>query len=182
MRVPVGMGKPAGDASLTTNVNHAEPALPRPTRSERQAKIDEQTEANAKRRVLEWENKYRMHTVAKHGPEIPDIAMRQRAIDGTNPTTGRGGVISSSSKFTSWKLQMHTINKALYKMRGKQPSPTGFDSEGNPVVKMEISGAGHGYKPNKNDRQNPRRFENLNNAEVRFDKNNPTRPFTAFPY
>ncbi|XKU39428.1 hypothetical protein BG51_16550 [Pseudomonas [fluorescens] ATCC 17400] len=108
--------------------------------------------------------------------------MRQRAIDGTNPTTGRGGVISSSSKFTSWKLQTHTINKALYKMRGKQPSPTGFDSEGNPVVKMEVSGAGYGYKPNRNDRQNPRRFENLNNAEVRFDKNNPTRPFTAFPY
>ncbi|MFC6337891.1 RHS repeat-associated core domain-containing protein [Pseudomonas karstica] len=164
-----------------TRVEIKEPSAPQPGSTARQAKIEVLTEANAKRRVLEWEKKYDMHTVVKHGPEIPDNAMKQRTIDGINPANGKKGKINSSSQFTSWKMQMHAINNALYKMQGKSPSPTGFDSEGNPVVRMEMPGAGHGYKPNKKDKQNPKRVESLNNAEVRFDKNNVTRPFTALP-
>ncbi|MGY2331541.1 type IV secretion protein Rhs, partial [Pseudomonas sp. SDT2931_S440] len=171
----------AGVEKPTAKVDDSEPPLPKQTQAERRTKIDELTEANAKRRVLEFEKKYDMHTVVKHGPEIPGRAMKQRAIDGTNPTNGKKGKISSSSQFKSWKVQLHAINKALYKMRGKNPSSTGFDNEGNPVVVMELPEAGHGYRPNSKDKQNPKYSENMNKAEVRFDKNNVSRPFTAFP-
>ena len=71
-----------------TGVDHGEPALPQLTRAQRQEKIDELTEANAKRRVLEQEKKYDMHMVGKHGPEVENVKMRRRSIDGTDPITG----------------------------------------------------------------------------------------------
>ncbi len=187
---PLGLSTcPGGDGckpSVTPQqpakgINHGEPALPQPTRAQRQARIDELSEANAKRNVLGWEQEYDMHTVEKHGPEIPDNALKQRSIDGTNPTTGGPGPISSSSQFKTWKMQLHAINKALGRMQGSSPSPTGFDGHGNPVVVVELPGAGRGYKPNNTDINNPRYTENMDKAEIRFDANNPTRPFTAFP-
>ncbi|WP_248488221.1 RHS repeat-associated core domain-containing protein [Pseudomonas sp. CYM-20-01] len=163
------------------NVDEGAPALPQLPRTNGQSRIDALTEANAKRRVLSWEQEYDMHTVEKHGPEIPDSALKQRSIDGTNPTTGESGYISSSSQFNSWKMQLHAINKALGRMQGDSPSPTGLDNAGNPVVVVELPGAGRGYKPNTGDLNNPRYIENMDRAEIRFDRHNPTRPFTAFP-
>ena len=66
-------------------------------------------------------------------------------------------------------------------MQGPNPSPTGLDTDGNPVVVMDMPGAGHGYKPNKKDKNNPKYLKSMDKAEVRFDKKNVTRPFTAFP-
>uniref|UniRef100_UPI0027DDFF4F RHS repeat domain-containing protein n=1 Tax=Pseudomonas sp. Xaverov 259 TaxID=2666086 RepID=UPI0027DDFF4F len=163
------------------NVDDGVPALPHLARAERQARIGELTESNAKQRVLNWEKKYNMHATEKHGPEIPDHALKQRSIDGTNPTTGKKEPINSSSQFKTWKMQLHAINKALGKMQSNSPSPTGFDKQGNPVVIVELPGAGRGYKPNSKNPKNPKYIENMDRAEIRFDKNNPTRPFTAFP-
>lgn len=123
-----------------------------------------------------------MHTVAKHGKEIPSTAMQKRSIDGTNPANGKKGKVNSSSQFKSWKMQLHALNKAIHKMQDGNPSYTGHDPSGNPVIKMEMPGAGHGYKPNKKDKDNPKYIENMDHVEVRFDKNDKTRPFTAFPY
>ncbi|MFL1505131.1 type IV secretion protein Rhs, partial [Pseudomonas sp. O64] len=179
---PGGDGcKPNATAEPKPKVNDGTPALPHQPKTERQARIDQLTESNAKRKVLGWEQKYDMHATEKHGPEIPDEALKQRSIDGTNPTTGTKGPISSSSQFKSWKMQLHAINKALGKMQSNSPAPTGFDKTGNPVVVVELLGAGRGYKPNSKDPRNPKYIESMDSAEIRLDKNNPTRPFTAFP-
>lgn len=122
-----------------------------------------------------------MHTIGKHGPEIHDAAMKQRAIDGTDPTTGRSGRVNSSSQFRTWKMQLHAINEALTReARGMSPH-TGFDRKENPIVRIEQPNTGRGYKPNKKDTQNPKLNESMNGAEVKFDPKNSDRPFTAFP-
>jgi hypothetical protein len=120
--------------------------------------------------------------VAKHGKEIPSASMKKRSIDGTNPATGKKGKISSSSQFKSWKIQLHTLNKAINRMQGSNPSYTGYDSFGNPTTRIEVPDAGHGYKPNKKDKYNPKHIEHMDHVEVRFDRDDITRPFTAFPY
>ncbi|WP_405647944.1 RHS repeat domain-containing protein, partial [Pseudomonas sp. Ld6] len=163
------------------SVNEGAPALPQLGRTQRQARIDELAEANAKRKVLGWEQEYDMHSVEKHSPEIPDNALRQRSIDGTNPTTGEREAINSSSQFKTWVMQLNAINKAMGRMQGDSPLPTGFDRRGNPVVIVELPGAGRGYKPNHRNLNDPKYIENMDRAEIRFDRNNPTRPFTAFP-
>ncbi len=187
---PLGLSTcPGGDgcepassgAHPKPSVNEGTPALPQLTRAERQAKIGELAEINAKRKVLGWEQEYDMHAVEKHGPEIPDNALKQRSIDGTNPTNGQRGAINSSSQFKSWRMQLHAINKAIGRMQGDSPSPTGSDRNGNPVVVVDLPGAGRGYKPNSRNVNNPRYIENMDKAEIRFDRSNPTRPFTAFP-
>jgi hypothetical protein len=132
--------------------------------------------------VLELEEKYDMHTVSKHGKEISRAAMQKRSIDGTNPATGKKGRVNSSSQFKTWKIHLHALNKSVPRMQRSNPSYTGYDSLGNPVIKMEISNAGHGYKPNKKDKNNPKYVETMDHVEVRFDKYEITRPFTAFPY
>jgi hypothetical protein len=58
---------------------------------------------------------------------------------------------------------------------------TGKDHNKNLIVRMELPGAGRGYKPNKKDARNPTLIEDLNWFEVKFDKDNVLRPFTAFP-
>ncbi|OOV95285.1 type IV secretion protein Rhs, partial [Pseudomonas sp. MF6394] len=163
------------------SVNEGAPALPQLGRTQRQARIDELVEANAKRKVLGWEQEYDMHSVEKHSPEIPDNALRQRSIDGTNPTTGEREAINSSSQFKTWVMQLNAINKAMGRMQGDSPLPTGFDRRGNPVIIVELPGAGRGYKPNHRNLNDPKYIENMDRAEIRFDRNNPTRPFTAFP-
>ncbi|OYU08652.1 MAG: type IV secretion protein Rhs [Pseudomonas sp. PGPPP1] len=168
----------------TASVDQGEPALPQLTREQRQARIDELTEANAKRRVWEYEEKYEMHTVAKHGPEITDSALKQRAIDGTDPGTGLpspSGKGNSSSQFHSWKMQLGALNKAMTrKSLGLEPS-NGKDQNQNPILRLELPGAGRGYRPNKKDTENPHLNENMNWFEVKFDKKDKDRPFTAFP-
>ncbi|NWE21968.1 RHS repeat domain-containing protein, partial [Pseudomonas sp. P7548] len=189
---PLGLSTCPGDgckpdvssALPTPSVSEGAPDVPQLTRTERQARIDKLTEANAKRRVQELELKYDMHTVAKHGPEITDTALKQRAIDGTDPSTGlrkpkaKGNL---SSQFHSWKMQLNALNKALTrKSLGLDPF-NGKDKNLNPVLRLELSGAGRGYRPNKKDPANPTLNENMNWFEVKFDKNDNNRPFTAFP-
>ena len=139
------------------------------------------SEENAKRRVVETQRKYRMHTIEKHGPEIPDVVLRQRAIDGTDPITGTPGRLNKSSQFKSWRIQMHALNEALTRKTRGLPAHTGFDREQNPIVRVKMPGAGRGYKPNRRDRQNPIFNENMNGAEIKFDKVHTDRPFTGFP-
>ncbi|HGM5553960.1 TPA: RHS repeat-associated core domain-containing protein [Pseudomonas putida] len=163
-------------------VDDGEPALPKMTAQERRARIDELAEENAKREVLKLEKKYKMHTVAKHNPEITDKALKQRSIDGSHPT--KKGVkegVNSSSQFKSWLLQLHAINDAISRMSRKPPAPTGFTKTGDPVVRKEMPNGGRGYKPNKKDKQNPKYIDELNYSEVRFDSKDIKKPYTAFP-
>jgi hypothetical protein len=78
-------------------------------------------------------------------------------------------------------MQFRAIDYALSKMQGDVPEPTGYDGEQNPYVRMELPGAGRGYKPNNKDLDNPRYVETLDGAEIKFDRKNVKRPFTAFP-
>jgi RHS repeat-associated protein len=163
-------------------VDEGEPALPKLTGEQRRARIGELAEANAKRRVIEFEKKYDMHTVAKHNPEIPDAALKQRSIDGSHPT--KPGVkegVNSSSQFSSWLLQFHAINDAVSRMSRNPPAPTGFTNKGDPVVRKEMPNAGRGYKPNRKDKNNPTYVDELNYSEVRFRRQDIKKPYTGFP-
>jgi RHS repeat-associated protein len=174
-------GCKAPDDTTGAKVDEGEPPLPKMTAEQRRARIDELAEANAKRRVLEWEDEYDMHSVAKHNPEIPDKALKQRSIDGSHPTKkGKKGPITPSSQFKTWLLQFNAINDAVSRMNRKNPLPTGYTPDGDPVIRKEMPGGGRGYKPNKKDRSNPRYIESLDYSEVRFDQIS-LKPYTGFP-
>ncbi|PTC22071.1 type IV secretion protein Rhs, partial [Pseudomonas palleroniana] len=165
-------------------VDERQPALPKQAREERRSRIEDLSEANAKRRVLELEEKHNMHSVAKHSPEINDAALRQRAIDGTDPSTGLlkpGKSGNLSSQFHSWRMQLGALNKALTRNSLGLDPFNGKDHNQNPILKLELLGAGRGYRPNKKDPKSPHLNEKLNWFEVKFDKKDNTRPFTAFP-
>jgi RHS repeat-associated protein len=175
-------GCQAPDDTTGVRVDEGEPALPKLSGDQRRARIDVLAEANAKRRVLEWEDEYDMHTVAKHNPEIPDVPLKQRSIDGSHPTKkGKKEKINPSSQFKSWLLQMNAINDAVSRMRRNPPAPTGFTQSGDPVVRKEMPGGGRGYKPNKKDLDNPHYIDELNYSEVRFRQGGLVKPYTAFP-
>ncbi|WP_095052835.1 RHS repeat-associated core domain-containing protein [Pseudomonas sp. Irchel s3b2] len=169
-------GCPLSVDSSKPAVNKGSPKLPKANHTE------PKTEEEAKRQVLKWNREYKMHSVEKHGPEIDDKALKQRSIDGSHPTKkGVRGPIRPSSQFSSWTMQYRAISYALSKMHRDVPEPTGYDSEQNPFVRMKLPGAGRGYKPNNKDLDNPRYVETLDGAEIKFDRKNVKRPFTAFP-
>lgn len=58
---------------------------------------------------------------------------------------------------------------------------TGWDHNNDPIVRMELPGAGRGYRPNKKDNQNPTLNDDLNWLEVKFDKDKVAWPYTGFP-
>jgi hypothetical protein len=160
------------------------PPLPKMTAQERRARIDEVAEENAKRRVTEYEDLYGMHTVKKHSSEISDPALKQRAIDGADPHTGiipKGAKGNLSSQFHNWRMHLGALNKAMTKDKNGLIMHTGKDQNKNPIVRLELPGAGRGYRPNKKDNQNPSLNESLNWFEVKFDQVNTQNPFTAFP-
>ncbi|SFH30576.1 RHS repeat-associated core domain-containing protein, partial [Pseudomonas sp. NFACC45] len=169
------------DPAVKVGVDEGEPALPM-TAEQRRARIDELGEANARGRVIRMEEEYRMHTVEKHSPEISDAALKQRAIDGANPHTGKipkGAYGSLSSQFSNWRIHFNALNKAMTRENlGLEPF-TGRDHKKDGIVRQELPGAGRGYRPNKKDMKNPKLNENLNWFEVRFDKNKV--PYTGFP-
>jgi hypothetical protein len=75
----------------------------------------------------------------------------------------------------------NALNKAMTR-EGLGLSPyTGFDHNKAPIVRMELPGAGRGYRSNKKDNNSPTLNEDLNWFEVKFDKQDKTRPFTNFP-
>jgi hypothetical protein len=65
-----------------------------------------------------------MHTIGKHGPEVPDSVMRQRPIGG-----------------------------ALTRKIRNMPQYDGVDGRDNPIVRVGSKNGGRGYKPNKKDPQ-----------------------------
>jgi RHS repeat-associated protein len=165
-------------------VDEGEPALPKMTAPERRARVDELAEENAKRRVSEYEKIYDMHTVKKHSSEISDPALKQRAINGADPHTGevpKGAKGNPSSQFHSWRMHLGALNKAMTKDKNGLIRHTGMDQKKNPIVRLELPGAGRGYRPNKKDAQNPGLNEDMNWFEVKFDKVNTQEPFTGFP-
>ncbi|ANI58005.1 RHS repeat-associated core domain-containing protein [Pseudomonas sp. GR 6-02] len=177
-----GCGAP--DDTTGARVDEGEPQLPKLTGEQRRARIDELAEANAKRRVEEMEAKYDMHTVKKHSSEISDQALNQRAVNGADPHTGevpKGARGNLSSQFRNWRMHLGALNKAMTREALGLSPHTGKDQNKNPIVRMELPGAGRGYKPNKKDARNPTLNEDLNWFEVKFDKDNVLRPFTAFP-
>jgi len=165
-------------------VEEGAPPLPKMTAQERRARIDEVAEENAKRRVSEYEELYDMHTVKKHSSEIPDRALKQRAINGADPHTGvvprppRG---NPSSQFHNWRMHLGALNKAMTRNKNGLIMHTGDDQHDTPIVRLELPGAGRGYKPNRRDSQNPVLNDDMNWFEVKFDKINTQEPFTGFP-
>ena len=194
---PLGLSSCPGDGGCTATgviedpsnaalASNQEPKAPTPQTSQeqRRIKIEELSEFNAKRQVHRYEKKYDMHTIGKHGPEISNSALKQRAIDGTDPITGKTPKTNRgnpSSQFLTWKLQMHAINNAITRRARGLPIATGVDIKGNPIVRMEQKDSGRGYRPNKKDTSNPTLNEHMSGAEIKFDPNNPYRPFTAYP-
>ncbi len=165
-------------------VEEGAPSLPKMTAQERRARLDEVAEENAKRRVHEYEDLYDMHTVKKHSSEIPDRALKQRGINGADPHTGivplraRGNL---SSQFHNWRMHLGALNKAMTKDKDGLIMHTGKDQKGNPIVRLELPGAGRGYRPNKMIQQDPSLNEDMNWFEVKFDQGNTQKPFTGFP-
>ncbi|MGE7965326.1 RHS repeat-associated core domain-containing protein [Pseudomonas sp. NPDC089918] len=177
-------GCKAPDDTTGARVDEGEPPLPKLTGDQRRARIDELAEANAKGRVMAMEDKYDMHTVKKHSSEISDTALKQRAINGADPNTGRipnGARGNLSSQFSSWRVHFNALNKALTRERLGLSPHTGTDHNRDPIVRMELPGAGRGYRPNRIDQSNPKLNEDLNWFEVKFDKDDVTRPYTGFP-
>ncbi|SEJ59125.1 RHS repeat domain-containing protein, partial [Pseudomonas sp. NFACC07-1] len=169
------------DPAVKVGVDEGEPRLPM-TAEQRRARIDALGEANAKRRVVAMEEKYRMHTVEKHSSEISDVALKQRAINGANPHTGeipKGANGSLSSQFSNWRIHLNALNKAMTREKLGLDPFTGVDHKNDRVVRQELPGAGRGYKPNKKDKQNPKLNEDLNWFEVKFGKDG--LPYTGFP-
>ncbi len=172
------------DPTGKAKVDEGEPGLPQMTSAQRQARIDELAEANAKKQVWKIQTENNMHTIDKHGPEITDAALKQRAIDGTDPDTGRkphrprGNL---SSQFSNWRVHFNALNKAMTRERLGLDPFTGKDQNKNSIVKLELPGAGRGYRPNKKDNQNPTLNEDMGWFEVKFDKKDETKPFTGFP-
>jgi hypothetical protein len=165
-------------------VEEGAPPLPKMTAQERRARLDEVAEENAKRRVTEYEDLYGMHTVKKHGSEISDQALKQRGINGADPHTGnvpRGARGNLSSQFHNWRMHLGALNKAMTKDKNGLIMHTGKDQNNIPIVRLELPGAGRGYRPNRRNQQNPTLNENLNWFEVKFDEINTQKPFTGFP-
>ncbi|MGY2414725.1 RHS repeat-associated core domain-containing protein, partial [Pseudomonas pergaminensis] len=163
-------------------VDHGEPFTPYSARTETQARIEELTEANAKRRILEYETKYDMHMVGKHGPAVDSTKIRRRSVDGRDPITDilpNNGKGVPSSQFNSWKLQLQAWTKATSRTERGLPRYTGVDDKKNDIVRLELPGAGRGYRPNKKDPNNPTFNPSMNGAEMKFREDG--TPFTLFP-
>jgi len=120
--------------------------------------------------------------VGKHGPEVSDGAFKKRAIDGTNPITGktpkskRG---NPSSRFYNYVLMHKAYVLATTRTQHGLPRFTGKDGEGNDVVRMRLPNAGEGYFPNTKSKENPK-LVNLNGFEMKFDPETGV-PFTLYP-
>ncbi len=76
---------------------------------------------------------------------------------------------------------MNVLNEALTRKIRGLPAHTGFDRNQNPIVRIEYPGAGRGYKPNRGNSQDLILNENMNGAEIKFDRADPDKPFTALP-
>ncbi|MFW0756594.1 RHS repeat-associated core domain-containing protein [Pseudomonas sp. H11T01] len=161
------------DPAAKARVDEGEPDLPKHKLS---------AEELAKKEVKRLNDSQGMHMVGKHSPEVPDAALKQRAIDGTNPITGkrpRHKAGSSSSRFYSWELQLEAYKLATSRTENGLPAFTGKDRSSNDIVRMKFPGAGEGYIPNPKSPENPKLMD-MNRIEMKFDRDTGI-PFTLFP-
>ncbi|WP_218168748.1 hypothetical protein [Pseudomonas reactans] len=121
-----------------------------------------------------------MSIVKNHSAEIPDAALKQRSIDGTNPVTGEKGAIKPSAQFKNYRIQLKVFEEATSRELRKLALFTGEDEYGNPIVEMEMQECGRGYTPNEKFLEHPTLNENMNRAVVKFDRET-KQPYTAFP-
>jgi hypothetical protein len=120
--------------------------------------------------------------VGKHGPEVPDEKWKQRAIDGTNPITGktpkdRNG--NPSSRFYNYEIMLEAYVLATTRVENGLPRFTGKDSQLADIVRMDLPGAGEGYVPNPKSKENPKLIK-LDRFEMKFDRVTGV-PFTLYP-
>ena len=116
----------------------------------------------------------------KHGPDVTDLALKQRAIDGASPITGKKWSVNCSAQFVSWRANMDVLNEATPRETRNMPRFTGEDAKGNLVVRMEAPKIGRGYIPNKDEPGSPVFFNEMNKFEVKFDYET-LRPISAYP-
>ncbi|WP_426135220.1 hypothetical protein [Pseudomonas sp. PWP3-1b2] len=121
-----------------------------------------------------------MSIVKNHSAEIPDTALKQRSIDGTNPITGEKGAIKPSAQFKNYRVQLAVLEESTSRSVRKLEIFTGEDEYGNPIVEMEMQGCGRGYIPNEQCFESPELNENMNRAVAKFDRET-KRLYTAFP-
>ena len=169
-------GKPGcrvpGDIS-GAKVDEGEPALPAPELT---------AEEKAKKEIIRLNDSQGMHMVGKHDPEISNAKWKQRAIDGTNPITGktpknRQG--NPSSRFHSFELMLKAYTLGTTRVENGLPRFTGKDAQLADIVRMDLPGAGEGYIPNSKSVQNPKLIK-MNRFEMKFDKETGI-PFTLYP-
>uniref|UniRef100_UPI00200C8F71 RHS repeat domain-containing protein n=1 Tax=Pseudomonas sp. MWU15-20650 TaxID=2933107 RepID=UPI00200C8F71 len=150
---PGGDGcKPSASAQPhTEGVNHGEPALPQLNRAERQARIDELSEANAYRRLREIEQAFpRAHFLERHGAQTSLAAQLERVRSGKNPTTGEieryiGGnrhgqpkIPTAATRYLSHRDQLNAIYRAKLILRR-----TNLETSREPMDMGKIIGEGY---------------------------------------
>ncbi|MGE1153188.1 RHS repeat domain-containing protein, partial [Pseudomonas kitaguniensis] len=137
--------------SPAESVNHGEPALPRLTRAERQAKIDELAEANIYRRLSELEAEIPgAHFLEKHGAQTTLASQLERVHTARNPTTGeierytdgrRIGLPrtpSAATRYISHRDQLNAIYRARLIARR-----TDLETSRKPMEMGKIIGEGY---------------------------------------
>jgi RHS repeat-associated protein len=169
---PNKSGCSAPDDATGAKVDEGEPALPKPKLSAAEL---------AEKEVKRLNDSQGMHMVGKHSPAVPDAKWKQRAIDGTDPITGRRPWHqrgNPSSRFSSWELMLEAYTLATTRTERGLSKFTGIDREGNNIVRMKLPGAGEGYVPNPKSKENPKHVR-LDGFEMKFgDKD---IPFTLYP-
>ncbi|WP_434694561.1 RHS repeat protein [Pseudomonas sp. Z1-14] len=163
----VGVQDPAAKVA----VDEGEPALPKPT-----------TEELAEKEVRRLDREQSMHMVGKHSLAVSDQKWKQRAVDGTDPLSGKtpkNKIGNPSSRFSSWEMQLKAYNLAVNREKYGLSRFTGRDQNNNNIIRMELPGAGEGYIPNKKDPSNPKLVA-MDRFEMKVDPDTGV-PFTLFP-
>jgi len=166
-------GCQAPDDTTGAKVDEGEPALPKPKLSASEL---------AKKEVKRLNDSQGMHMVGKHDPEISETKWKQRAIDGTNPITGktpRNKKGNSSSRFHSWEIMLKAYKLGTTRTEQGLTRFTGKDSQKADIVRMRLPGAGEGYIPNPKSEKNPELIQ-MNGFEMKFDPVTGV-PFTLYP-
>ncbi|WP_434648636.1 RHS repeat-associated core domain-containing protein [Pseudomonas sp. D1-2] len=152
-------------------VDEGEPTLPKPT-----------ADKLAEKEVRRLDREQGMHMVSKHSPAVTDQKWKQRAVDGTDPLSGKtpkNKMGNPSSRFASWEMQLKAYSLAMGREKNGLSRFTGKDKNNNNIIRMELPGAGQGYMPNKSDPSNPKLVD-MNRFEMKVDPHTDV-PFTMFP-
>jgi len=147
-------GKPgcvAPDDVTGVTVDEGAPELPKLTREERRARIDELAEANAYRELKKMEDSIiGAHFVEKHGKQTTLESQRERVTSGRNPTTGeieryqngnKAGepmIPPAATHFLSHRDQLNAIYRAKLIFR-----QTDLQTSRRPIDMGKIIGEGY---------------------------------------